>query len=116
MKLRQDPPKSVAEAQAERERQGSGRGYKVSTRHSGDGRAGQGSDPTWLYFHGAGGGRDDQPDDNAFLAKKCQQTLSVDATISSLGLILWSAAKRGLLTTAFATITRRLPAEQGDVA
>jgi hypothetical protein len=36
----------------------------------------------------AGDGRDDQPGDNAFLAKKCQQTLSIAGTISSSWLIL----------------------------
>jgi hypothetical protein len=80
--------------------------------------AGMGKDLTRLgcIFPGAGGGRDDQPDDNAFLAKKCQQTLSVDGAISFSGLILRNAAKRGLLPTAFATITRRLPAKQCDLA
>ena len=65
----------------------------MSARHSGDNRDGQGADPTWVYFPGAGGGRDDQPGDNAFLAKKCQQILSVDGTISSSWLILRARQK-----------------------
>ena len=73
--------------------------------------------PTWGEdFPGAGDGRDDQPGDNAFLAKKCQQTLSIAGTISSSEVNIAKRGKRGLLPTAIATITRRLPAEQCGLA
>ena len=76
------PGAEHAGAKADGECASGGGGQQMAARHCGDGGTEQAFSPDLaLFFTGAGRSSDHQRDDNAVLAKKCQQKLSVELEI-----------------------------------